>query len=312
MVFFQKIYDAAKAKHSLRLKILLQEGACIDEREERSWLSPAGKLAREGDIKSAYFLINHFGASIEFVIYGFVKNGNKNEADALAKKYSLDPESAQSLCMKHFPLDDFFKMLDNYSTKYARCAYPDGSGLYTRNNFVAAIVSGNIEDAQQQPALFEKTIADLIQYAAFGGHLYFIEHLFTAGHALPTDMYIWLVSYNSGFPMGYPSVRFRTKELALHSLSFISNPDFFKAIVEVFLNNDLIEYSIIEVAQKALRIHSIMNDQQLDYESALALSHNQVDGNELTVNNGFFKATISINPTGIVGSQTASVSCAIM
>ena len=51
--------------------------------------SPAGKLAREGNAEAAYYLINKFGASIEFVVDGFLKGGLQEEANILMQKYNI-------------------------------------------------------------------------------------------------------------------------------------------------------------------------------------------------------------------------------
>jgi len=114
-------------------------------------------------------------------------------------------------------------------------------------------VTGNIAHVRELEKRTRKQESQFIEHAAHGGHLYLIEKMYSQHYLIPDTLAYWLGAvHHFWFPIGSPSARFINKELALHSLSFISNPSFFNYIVNIFINkSNTMDYDIIEVAHKA-------------------------------------------------------------
>lgn len=91
--YFHVIYKAAQEKNAPLLMALLasRDGVCVDEREADGdfLLSAAGQLASKGDLESALFLVNHFGASTLLVIYGLHYARQTDDANRLMICYGV-------------------------------------------------------------------------------------------------------------------------------------------------------------------------------------------------------------------------------
>lgn len=264
MSFFQQICDAAKNKDEALLGQYFDEGACIDEREKSlSFTSPAGRLAIEGDINSATFLVNKFGASVEFVVDGLLKGGYEVEASALMKQYKI----TKGHCPSHvYQKDGKFSESHCYDTAVKTNKFEQ------KDQLRAAVVTGDMDYVAELQNLYRRTVSeeDFINYAAHGGHLFLIEKMYSRSHKLTKDFAYWLNHNHAWHPIGYQTSRFMNAELALHSLSFISNQRFLRAIVDkLILHSSTMTYNIEEIVEKSRKIHYIMETEKTDYVNAL-------------------------------------------
>lgn len=76
------IYHAALEGKIDKIHALLKEGAVIDELDG-SLLSPAGRLAKEGNIEAAELLRKWFGANVNAILHGATRGDQKDYIDYL-------------------------------------------------------------------------------------------------------------------------------------------------------------------------------------------------------------------------------------
>lgn len=263
MSYFKNIYNAAIKKDKESLKASLAKGACIDEREKNeNFSTPAGRLAREGNIEAANWLINNFGANIEFVIEGYLKSDHAEEAKKLCDKYKID-----------FNVKKAGKMpvLADYDYTYVHVDQPRKAHV---DHLRAILAAGDMNFSHHLANRFNKKLRNdfIIQYAMHGGHLYYVEKLYSRSNKLPADFAQWLgVKPIARMPIGNTSCRFTTPELALHSLSFVNNSAFIDKIVQAVESTfkDGLPYDISSIAVKAKQINKLMKTYGFDYPAAL-------------------------------------------
>lgn len=294
MSFFESIYNAAKIKDLDTLREILTYESSIDEFEKNQFFSsPAGKLAREGDLESAYFLIYHFGARVDFVHHALLSEHIKNEGKSseviinamadLESKFGLD-----KLFKGHCINESIFSKnsreqsahIDLWTSNLAeesdQLYHPDINSLARISNkkhhIHAAICAGDMKFLKKREAAlrYQADFEIRAYYLAQSGHLNLLGHLYSESRRLPQNISRWLADPLLDYEAGLPSIRFGSPELALHSLSFISNQDFFTALVDdLILNCSNFSYNIEEVAEKARKINHIMTKESIDYLQAL-------------------------------------------
>lgn len=272
MKYFQKIYQAAKERKSAELKALFKKGACVDtlSHVDSSFSSPAGLLAREGDLDSAEYLVNFFGANPIYVAQGLLLANNQQEANKWMTEYDLNQELLYS--------DTINKIrATTYKFAFETKHKPDTITTHD-SNIEARVITGEFDlDAYNKLHMLHKS--DYLNAAAHGGHIYLCEAIFNDSkimHRLPSlDALFNRAQYAND--IGFPVYRLQSKKLALHAFSFIQSDKFLAALLEKIGKKEHIcfmspfKYDVEKVMDKARKIRAIMQSDNVGYTEALSV-----------------------------------------
>jgi len=258
MSYFNQIYLAAKNKDIAALNEIFSQGACIDIRENSAELnSPAGKLAREGDIVTAQFLVEHFGANPVYVVRGLLDGGFKEQANEWAAQFDIGMQ------------DLLFTQTEIQRAEIRRFAYPIDEMHRTSLEPTPrhAANAGNIDLSSYKK---QKDKTQYLEYAAHGGHIYFLEKAFNKDGKIP-HLYWLFAAQAPGGDVGHTTLRLHTEKLALHAFSFIDNPKFMTEILRKMIESrpSTFNYDIEPLMNKARKIHLIMKQEKIGYADAL-------------------------------------------
>ncbi|MGQ3890018.1 hypothetical protein ACQUW5_13430 [Legionella sp. CNM-1927-20] len=94
MSFFSQIYQCALNNDDKTLALLLNQGACIDEKERsENFTTVAAQLVLDGHTKKAFKLINQFGAGPEYVLQALIETSQEEAAEKLKAQFHINTQS---------------------------------------------------------------------------------------------------------------------------------------------------------------------------------------------------------------------------
>lgn len=268
MKYFDEIYQGAKNRDDKTLVELFKKGACIDTRNKTELLNtPAGLLAQEGDIESAKYLVEFYGANPAFVALGLMIANNQEEANKWLEQYEMNEARI------------FSSQVTKFSKAIYTCAFDTEIKLDTKTlhntKHEAKAVTGEF-DLHEFAGLSMLHKSSYLDALAHGGHIYLVEAIFK--HSVLNTM----PSLNSLFStrtfvveIGLPVFRLQTEKLALHAFSFIKDDKFLAAILKKIVKDGFIgesfNYDIQEIINRSRIIRTIMKEEGMGYSKALSV-----------------------------------------
>lgn len=260
MKFFQEIFTAAKSRDDKRLTNILKKGACIDTRHYDEFLcSPAGELARLGDIDSARYLVDFYGANPFLVIIGLLQGGNKQEATQWQNEFEVNSD----YLVNHMRL---IKYVYEAAIKPNKCK----DTFYSNNSDNdAPAITGDVDMKNYSKlSFFNRKFYN--NNLAHGGHIYLLEkiHKKYIINNLPQLLELFQ-SESVSSQIGTSVLRLQTPKLALHALSFVKDDKFLSAILKKLIKSGSVDYDIEPVMDEARRIRKIMQTEKVGFSEAM-------------------------------------------
>ncbi|STX51074.1 Uncharacterised protein [Legionella busanensis] len=275
MSFFNQMYECALNNDDQALALLLNQGACIDEKQNNENFSTvAAKLVSDGHTDEALKLINQFGAGPEYVLQALIENSQIEAAEKLKKQFQIN------INLEHFKIltperrrktfNQLAKInLDPLKQLNAKVWVGDSTQveqlLAVNLNLVKP--SSYLETLTAKNKILESTLLR----AAQGGHMTLLAKYYEAKE-LPDLLGNHLVGLNDMDDKGYCSHRFLNESLALHTLSFIQDEKLIKNLVKAIKKDGLMYaehvYDINEVKDKSSIIKQLMGTYGLAYDKA--------------------------------------------
>lgn len=269
MKYFDDIYSAAKQRDEKTLHQLFKSGACIDTRSNtESLITPAGLLAQEGDLESAKYLVEFFGANPAFVAQGLFIAKNSEEASKWIKDYEMNEE------LIHSENITIINKLLRENAFYTDAKPDTMTGHYTCHE--SKVITGEFDRKEFKKIGFLHK-SDYLNAAAHGGHIYLLEAVFKHSVSKSLPPLNTLFSQNTySIDLGLPVLRLQTEKLAVHALSFIKDDKFLAAILKKLIKPegvilDKFPYDIESVMDRARKIRTIMKADKVGYSQALAV-----------------------------------------
>lgn len=179
MSHFERIYQAACISDETLLQQALSLGASIDEhkREHDILVTPASKLASEGNFPAVKFLKKH-GASVNSIVYGLAVGGYFEELEKYQQSYNASLNSIAYGLVIGGHIDKFREYLLNSYVEHDEVAY----GLAMGQRFARdLVIDGYCADDDK---LMEKYCCmeniTVVMALSIGGHIKVIEKLFSS------------------------------------------------------------------------------------------------------------------------------------
>jgi len=229
--------------------------------------TPAGLLAQEGDLESAKFLVEFYGANPAFIVLGLLAANNREEANNWLKQYELNEERIASPTIAQ--INETI-----YNRAFETEIKPDTMTQHNAFHEAKAVTGEfDLHEFKKIHLLHEDAYLNAL---ANGGHIYLLQAIFT--HSLFTTMPSLhsLFSREDFAPeIGLPVFRLQTEKLALHAFSFIKNDNFLKAILKKIKKGELtlepLTYNVEAVMNQARKIRTIMQDEKIGYSEAFSV-----------------------------------------
>lgn len=188
-----QIYQAAKSQNAEALKKLLAQGVCIDQHYQGEALTPAGKLAAEGN-KKAVLLLIQFGANVNFIGLGAIQGGQRDYAEFLRLNYgaSVDYIAQGAAWLGQRDYAEYLRINHGADVSYiamgaARAGdrdYIESLSINTNSIYNAYIGMYAAWGGQRDYAETLRNPANvhlIAMGAAMGGHLDYVEYLRSQG-----------------------------------------------------------------------------------------------------------------------------------
>ena len=304
---FNLIYAAAKAQDENTLNTLVEYTKdAIDAKE--GFFTPAGFLARKGDIQAAEWLRLR-GANVDQIAFAAAA-GNLQEYALKLNQYGspIQTERYMVAPARTVSVPGNYKLPPRHSHgPMARRTYVPGRSVH-----VAASHSYRRTDTIA-------TVDWIAAGAAFGGHVEFAEELRTKHYARLSIIVEWAMHgsqydyikklYEQAVIKGADFVShtknnnlFTTPEQILYTLSRIKNQKLREEIISYLSNTQPSPSNVPSILNKANLIHAIMSVHKLSYKQAYYY-------NNVEINQWFLLANhTSIGPDNVVLPHDITIS----